>query len=434
MKKLQPFTFLFLLVLLSSNLAAQEHLNMTARPIAGAGNVSLSDTMCHAAFSAIPDSLTTFPFYYHFIDHSTGNINSWNWDFGDGFSSTETNPSHQFGQAGTYQVCLTVKNLDNINSCSDHTCQEIVTFDYFSLGGTVYTGEYPLNTPPMAGDTGIASLYRIVNDQVVFVEDRNFLDYGYYWFGFLFPGDYLIKIGLTESSAHFNGYFTTYYGNDIMWTNADLITISNSSNYAADIHLRPVQELMAGTGIIKGYVKFDQVNEASLPPVSQTNVILSDENHTPLLFTRPDVTGYFEFTGIPYGTYFLTADATGKPSTIVTFTLTENAPLVEGINLTVFGSIHSGVREELEKGIAFIRIYPNPVHDVLNVSAYSPSLANVDINIIDVTGRSYFSQHDRLQTGFNDILIPAASLPSGFYILVIQAEGASHPITGKFLK
>jgi hypothetical protein len=150
-----------------------------------------------------------------------------------------------------------------------------------------------------------------------------------------------------------------------------------------------------------------------------------------LLFTRPNSSGYFEFTGIPYGTYFLTADA-AKPSTIVTFTLTESAPLVEGINLTVFGSIHSGVREQLEKGIAFIRIYPNPVHDVLHVSAYSPYSANVDINIIDVTGRSYFAQHDRLQTGFNDILIPTDSLPSGFYLFVIQAEGSSHPITGKF--
>lgn len=434
MKTLQTFTILFWLMFLSSNLTAREHLNITARPVAGAGNVTLSDTICLAAFSAIPDSLTTIPFYYHFKDLSSGNINSWNWDFGDGFSSTESNPSHQFDQAGTYQVCLTVKNLDNVNGCSDQTCQEIVTFDYFNLGGTVYVGEYPLNTPPMAGDTGIASLYRFVNDQVVFVEDRNFLDYGYFWFGFVFPGDYLIKIGLTEGSAHFNGYFTTYYGNDITWTSSDPITISNSSYYGADIQLSPVQELLPGTGIIKGYVKFDQVNEASLPPISQTNVILSDENHTPLLFTRPNATGYFEFTGIPYGTYFLTADATGKPSTIVTFTLTESAPLVEGINLTVFGSIHSGVREELEKGIAFIRIYPNPVQDVVHVSAYSPSLANVDINIIDVTGRSYFSQHDRLQTGFNDILIPTASLPSGFYLLVIQPEGSSQPITGKFLK
>jgi hypothetical protein len=434
MKTLLTFTLIFWMVFDAFNLPAQNLSNETSKPGIGEINVSLSDTLCHAAFSTIPDSLTSFPYYYHFKNLSSGNINSWNWDFGDGFSSTEQNPSHQFSEAGTYHICLTVKDLDNAGGCSDQACQELVTLDYFSLGGTVYTGEYPLNTPPMAGDTGIASLYRIVNDQIIFVEDHNFQDYGYYWFGFLFPGDYLIKTGLTEGSAHFQDYFTTYYGNDILWTKADPITITNSNFFDAEIRLRLVQELPAGTGVIKGYVKFDQSNGFSLPPISQTTVILSDANHTPLLFTRPNGTGYFEFTSIPFGTYFLTADATGKPSTIVTFSLSENTPLVEGINLTVFGSIHSGIREELEKGIAFIRIYPNPVIENLHVSAFSPVFANININIIDVTGRSYFSRYDKLETGFNEIVIPASSLPSGIYFLVIRAEGNVQPITGRFIK
>lgn len=434
MKTLHTFSFLFWLAFLTTNLPAQELSKNTVRPDIAENNFSLSDTLCHAAFSASPDSLTTFPYYYHFENLSSGNINSWFWEFGDGYTSTEQNPSHQYSEAGTYHVCLTVQNLDNVNGCSDQSCQELVTLNYFSLGGTVYAGEYPLNTPPMAGDTGIASLYRIVNDQIIFVEDHNFQDYGYYWFGFLFPGDYLIKIGLTEGSTHYKDFFTTYYGNDISWTKASPITIISSSLFDAAIQLRPVQELQAGTGIIKGYVNFDQGNAFSLPPISQTTVILSDANHTPLLFTRPNATGYFEFAGVPFGTYFLTADATGKPATIVTFSLSESAPVVEGINLTVFGSIHSGIREELEKGIAFIRIYPNPVIENLHVSAFSPALTNININIIDVTGRSYFSRKDKLQTGFNDFFIPAASLPSGLYFLVIQAEGSPQPITGKFIK
>jgi hypothetical protein len=286
----------------------------------------------------------------------------------------------------------------------------------------------------MEGDTGIASLYRIVNEQVVFVEDNYFQDYGYYWFGYLFPGDYLIKIGLTQGSTHYDDYFTTYYGNDISWTKADLLTISTSSYYDAEIHLRPVQALPVGFGNIKGYVKFDQGNEFSMPPISQTTVILSDVNHTPLVFTKPNPTGYFEFTGIPYGTYFLTADATGKPATIVTFTLSESSPSVEGINLTIFGGNVNGIREELENGISFIRIYPNPVIDNLQVRAFSPSSADVDINVIDVTGRSYYSHHEKLEPGFNQILIPAVSLPAGVYLMVMQPEGSAQPVTGKFIK
>jgi PKD repeat protein len=434
MKTTQIFAFMFWLLFLSLNLPAQDHLNITAEAYISENNSSTSDTFCHAAFSAIPDSLTTFPFYYHFKDLSSGNINSWYWDFGDGFSSTEQNPSHQFDAQGTFEICLSVKDLNNTGGCSDQTCQEIVTLDYFSLGGSVYAGEFPLNTPDMAGDTGISSLYRVVNDQVVFIEDHYFQDYGYYWFGFLFPGDYLIKIGLTEGSTHYNNYFTTYYSSEISWTKADLITISNSSLYDADLHLRPVQELPAGIGLIKGYVKFDQGYEFSMPPIAQTTVILSDINHTPLLFTRPNPTGYFEFTGIPYGTYFLTADATGKPATIVTFTLSESSPSVEGINLTIFGSNVNGIQEELESGITFIRIYPNPVIENLQVRVFSPATAEVDINVIDVTGRSFYSHHEKLETGFNQIIIPAASLPAGVYLLIMKPEGSTQSITGKFIK
>ena len=434
MKSLKIFTIIFWLFFLSFSLAARNHSNVTAEAVVRESAVSIADTSCKASFSAIPDSLTSFPFLYHFIDLSEGNINSWHWDFGDGFSSTEKNPSHQFGAPGTYYVCLTVKNLNDTTGCSDQLCQEIITLEYFSLGGLVYAGEYPLNNPEMEGDTGIASLYRMVNEQIVFVEDHNFQEYGYYWFGYLFPGDYIIKIGLTEGSTHYKDYFATYYGNVTTWTKADLLTIATSSLYEADIHLFPVRELPVGPGVIMGYVNFEQGNEFSLPPISQTTVILSDADHTPLLFAKPDASGYFTFTGIPYGTYFLTADATGKPATIVTFTLSEGSPSVEGINLTIFGSNIYGIQDALEKGTFTFHMFPNPVIEDLHVRVFSPASAIVNIKVVDVTGRSYYSQNEKLETGFSQILIPATFLPAGIYILIVQPEGKARAMSGKFIK
>ncbi len=43
-----------------------------------------------------------------FTDNSSGDPISWEWDFGDGTTSTEQNPSHQYFSAGTYTVRLTV--------------------------------------------------------------------------------------------------------------------------------------------------------------------------------------------------------------------------------------------------------------------------------------------------------------------------------------
>lgn len=45
-----------------------------------------------------------------FVDNSTGSPTSWLWDFGDGNTSTEQNPTHVYNTAGGYTVNLTVKN------------------------------------------------------------------------------------------------------------------------------------------------------------------------------------------------------------------------------------------------------------------------------------------------------------------------------------
>lgn len=45
-----------------------------------------------------------------FTDTSEANPTKWQWDFGDGTSSTEKNPIHQYKNVGTYNVTLTVWN------------------------------------------------------------------------------------------------------------------------------------------------------------------------------------------------------------------------------------------------------------------------------------------------------------------------------------
>ena len=63
------------------------------------------------------------PFLLHFTDFSEGNIESWFWDFGDGTSSSEQNPSHQYNTNGVFQVCLIIENPTE--SCFSVFCGEI---------------------------------------------------------------------------------------------------------------------------------------------------------------------------------------------------------------------------------------------------------------------------------------------------------------------
>ncbi|HVS16820.1 MAG TPA: IPT/TIG domain-containing protein [Thermoanaerobaculia bacterium] len=60
-----------------------------------------------AAFSA--QNLDAAELIVQFIDESTGEINAWTWNFGDGSpTSTQQNPSHDYAAAGNYSVSLTV--------------------------------------------------------------------------------------------------------------------------------------------------------------------------------------------------------------------------------------------------------------------------------------------------------------------------------------
>jgi gliding motility-associated-like protein len=57
-----------------------------------------------------------FPLPVQFTDQSTavgGVINTWQWDFGDGFSSSLQNPAHTYHSSGNFSVTLRVRNSNN---------------------------------------------------------------------------------------------------------------------------------------------------------------------------------------------------------------------------------------------------------------------------------------------------------------------------------
>jgi len=64
-----------------------------------------------------------------FVDLSIANaatIDSWDWDFGDGGTSTQQNPCHLYPASGTYNVTLTVMN--NLG-CYDDTTMQVEVYE-----------------------------------------------------------------------------------------------------------------------------------------------------------------------------------------------------------------------------------------------------------------------------------------------------------------
>jgi PKD repeat protein len=84
-----------------------------------------------AVFSTDP-SRGAAPLNVQFTDESPGTPTTWTWDFGDGATSTEQNPTHVFASIGSFDVALSVAN-DNAESDATTVFDAVVVTDEVTL-------------------------------------------------------------------------------------------------------------------------------------------------------------------------------------------------------------------------------------------------------------------------------------------------------------
>ncbi len=76
-------------------------------------SISTSQTQVVADFTTLTDITGCGSLVVEFKDLSTGNPNTWLWDFGNGNTSNLQHPTAVYSTAGTYNVTLTVSNLSS---------------------------------------------------------------------------------------------------------------------------------------------------------------------------------------------------------------------------------------------------------------------------------------------------------------------------------
>jgi trimeric autotransporter adhesin len=109
-----------------------------------------------ADFTATP-TFGAVPLVVNFADVSIGTATTWSWDFGDGGTSTQKNPSHTYAVPGTYAVTLTV--TDALGATSTKTRTDLITVSadaVFATGADAYVSS---NDP--ARNFGIAGSLRV---------------------------------------------------------------------------------------------------------------------------------------------------------------------------------------------------------------------------------------------------------------------------------
>lgn len=121
----------------------------------GDSSTSCFDTYCqNIAFQGTGNCDATFSFvdssgFTWFYPTTFQSNLSYYWNFGDGNSSTQVYPVHQYANPGTYLACLTV--IDSANNCFDTYCDSVSNlpptgcmagFVYQVANGTAYFNGY----------------------------------------------------------------------------------------------------------------------------------------------------------------------------------------------------------------------------------------------------------------------------------------------------
>jgi len=391
---------------------------------------SLED--CHADFTYYPDTTSGINNKIHFQDISQGNPDHWSWDFGDGHTSAQQNPVHVYQQPGSYETCLTIHN--SITNCTDSFCQTVTTPVFLLLGGFAYSGIQPINNPLPEGDTGIAVLYRKVNQSLIPVDTNWFSDWGYYWFTGVSPGTYAIQVSLTKNSTHYFDLLPTYFPNSILWESAGLITMNDTHSYSMDTHLATPNPNFAGPGAISGTVQHvTGPPPENNPDFTSVTVILFNSTNEPIDYVQTDPSGYFSFRNLSLGFYRLKADLAGKYSQWTDINLSDTQPIAGTVVLELYDENVFGT-EEISPYQLRVNVFPNPFRDYLNILIDKANKGYIYISFTDILGRDVLNQKFNCIEDNVSITVKTDHLKNGIYFLHLTNDHGEIVYTGKLFK
>lgn len=85
-----------------------------------------------------------------------------------------------------------------------------------------------------------------------------------------------------------------------------------------------------------------------------------------------------------------------------------------------------------DNNLLTMRLFPNPVSEVLQIQVYAGRKENALLSITDAAGNQILQKNITLRDGINGSSITVGQLPPGQYIISVIAESFTH--TGKFIK
>ncbi len=337
---------------------------------------------CNANFNIIKsDSVGANPHYVRFANTSTGTHTRCVYNFGDGTSSDNCNPLHNFATLGSKTVCLTIYNISpgNDTLCKSTTCKTfntgnsnpiacVASFDYERIGNT--------------------SSYRFVNRSAG-------SPLQYRW---VFDGGAPITTTNVEHNFMSPGWHTAcLYVVNMLDTNCKssyCVSVLFPGNVtqqqcAADFSFTP-------DNTSSGKFEFSSI--------SGTGVV-SNWNFGDGTFSQ-DANGQHIFT--QNGTYSVCLSVLNSSDSCSDMhcedVMVTNVSTGLGLNQMTITSI-----------------YPNPVEKMLQVELNVNRAQDATIRLIDLSGRVVIENSSSLHMGLNTLQLDMSQYNTGIYLLHIQS-------------
>lgn len=382
--------------------------------------VGNSPAPCEAKFSAWANN--TNPYKWHFQNQSTGIINQWKWDFGDGITSMGSNTMHVYSDTGLYNVCHIISGPQ----CQDTFCQtiHISSPGYYHLAGQVFAGFFP------AQDAQVMLLRKI--DGKYMHERTSCVDsLGVYYFYHILGGQYILRASPKPTSSQFGNYIPTYNPSSPFWYEA--MEIHLQQNYfGANIQLKPYPVPAAGPGQISGLVVFGDTS-GSMNPAPEVEVLLLNPGGQAVGATWSLADGSFAFPSIQLGQYRIQAEVPGIPSQVAMVDLSPSQPVSENITLEVLPMMVLVVTEKAFTAENSILMMPNPVHDEGLLVVDVARSGKIKLQVLGLDGKSWMDTILEHPGGKQRYPIQMFGLPSGMFIIRASTD-KDGVLSAKFLK
>lgn len=360
------------------------------------------------------------------IDSDLNDIVNVVWNFGDGHSSEEPNPTHTYSKPGLYQVCIYI--TANINGNHKLFVEKKYVF-ISSVKTNMLCGNVLLNYLPL-GKAKI-QLYKYNERDIPLPLDTIRINNpsGLYYFDKLVDGKYLLKV--IPDSSDFPDVIPAYYINRITWNNANKLHL-NSDTYGAEIYMYvPSYDTFDGSIMLGGSVTFlnpKGENEQELPSIEGIEILLlSGTTMEALGSVVTDQDGYYEFHNLRPGSYYILADYTGAETELYPCEIKADKRIAENeVDIELYYPGYTVDVEEIDTSIATtISLYPNPAKDHFSVELPEMEQEAINYVLYNTSGQIVKQKEGIICNGKQALNINVCDLKNACYILHIQGENSS---------